>query len=278
MQDMTGFVAYDDLAIEPLERLGWQVRFVPWDQSEIDWNQFDAVVIRSTWDYQHRVAEFIRVLKQIDASRARLFNPLPVCLWNMNKAYLRELGDKGCAVLPTVWFDRLAPEDLDGIWQRWNVERLVVKPAVGANADHAFVLAHGNREGTAEALETYQARPGLVQPFVDAIESEGEFSLFFFGGEYSHAIRKRPKPGDFRVQEEHGGIIESCSASEDLRQAAAAVLQHVEGPLLYARVDLVRYFDRWCVMEIELIEPSLYFPYADSAPRTFAAALDRVCR
>ncbi len=278
MQDMTGFVAYDHLAIEPLQQLGWQVQFTPWDRPETDWNEFDAVVIRSTWDYQHRVGEFIQVLRQIEASRARLFNPLQVCLWNMNKVYLRELSDKGCAVLPTVWFDRLAAEDLDGIWQRWDAERLVVKPAVGANADHAYVLARGSRAGTTEAMETYRMRPGLVQPFVDAIEFEGEYSLFFFGGEYSHTIRKRPKPGDFRVQEEHGGIIESCPASGDLRHAAAAVLQHIDGPLLYARVDLVRYLDRWCVMEIELIEPSLYFSYADSAPRAFAAALDRFCR
>lgn len=274
MQDMTGFYAYDHLAIEPLNQLGWVVEQIPWDQEGVEWGQYQAVVIRSTWDYQNRPAEFLRVLETIETSGAKLFNPSHICRWNMHKGYLRELSEKGCPTLPTIWIEQMVEGDVDRWFRELNSQRLVIKPTVGANADNAFVLTEEDSDSVLNALEVYRHREGLVQPYVDSIESEGEYSLFYFGEMYSHAINKRPRPGDFRVQEEHGGIIRSIRATEELRRAGQLVLETISEPLLYARIDFVNWQGALRLMEVELIEPSLYFSYSPSAPQLFANELD----
>jgi hypothetical protein len=113
---------------------------------------------------------------------------------------------------------------------------------------------------------------------VASIETIGEFSLFYFGGQYSHAVNKKPKPGDFRVQEEHGGIIQSITANEQLMQYGQFVMDQMGQELLYARVDLVQWEGQPAVMEVELIEPSLYFAFDPESPRRFAMALDRMLK
>lgn len=275
MQDMTGFFAYDQLAIEPLNQLGWSVEEIPWDQADVVWGQYQAVVIRSTWDYQNRPAEFLRVLEAIEASGAKLFNPAHVCQWNMHKGYLRDLSSKGCPTLPTIWVERMVEGDVARWCRELNSSRLVIKPTVGANADHAFVLSEGDPDSASIAYGVYRRREGLVQPYVDSIESEGEYSLFYFGDKYSHAINKRPRSGDFRVQEEHGGIISSIHATDELLQAGQFVLERIDEHLLYARIDFVNWQGALRLMEVELIEPSLYFSYSPTAPILFASELDR---
>ena len=276
MQDTRGFYIYDYLAHAPLGRLGWNVEEVPWDDPHIDWDQFEVVVIRSPWDYQKKPHEFVRVLETIDRGNARLFNPLDICLWNMNKVYLRDLVARGVATIPTIWLDRLESNSFHQLFSELQSERIVVKPTVGANADDTFVLSLHGSENRGEALSVFANKPLMVQPFVEAIVSEGEYSLFYFGGEFSHAIQKIPKQNDFRVQEEHGGIISSVIASEDLQSAGRLAIDAIGQPLLYARADFVRFQDGLALMELELIEPSLYFAFDDKSPERFASALNRL--
>jgi glutathione synthase/RimK-type ligase-like ATP-grasp enzyme len=157
------------------------------------------------------------------------------------------------------------------------VEKLLAKPAIGANADDAYVLAGGDDENAARAVAALGARDALIQPFLESVLEEGEYSLFYFGGDYSHAIRKRPAAGDFRVQEEHGGDIRPVVPDAATLEAGQACLRALGETLLYARVDLIRLPDgTMAVMEVELIEPSLYFDQDALAASRFAAKLDEM--
>ncbi|MEM8556212.1 MAG: hypothetical protein AAGG50_00045 [Bacteroidota bacterium] len=278
MADPTGFVIDDDLAIAPLDALGWHVDRVPWT-ADADWDAFDIVIIRSPWDYQHHAAAFLAVLDRIEASAARLENPAALVRWNLDKGYLRDLDAQGHAIVPTVWSDGLDAAVggmLDSAFDRFDTDQLIVKPTVSANADDTFWL---KRDGLAEALrvtlaETFRDRACMVQPFVPAVVSEGEFSLFYFAGAYSHTILKTPKPRDFRVQEEHGGLIRAVHPEPTLRAQADAVVAMLSPAPLYARADFVRMPDgTFAVMELELIEPALYLRMDADAPERFARAV-----
>lgn len=272
---LDAFVAYDHLAVEPLARLGWTVERVPW-RAEADWNAYDVVVVRSPWDYQDDPDAFLAVLAAIDASSARLENPLAVMRWNLRKTYLRDLEAAGIPIVPTRWAEGLTPVALSTAFDAWDVAEVVAKPVVSANADGTFRLGP-DADAWGEAVLALADRACMIQPFVPSVVAEGEWSVFAFRGAISHAILKTPAAGDFRVQEEHGGVIRGIEPDPDLlalTEAALAAVPHPE-PLLYARVDAVRLPDgTLAIIELELIEPSLYFPFADGSAERFAAALD----
>lgn len=276
MQKMDDFFSYDHLAVEPLGRRGWDVVDVPWSGTQTDWSTFDAVVIRSPWDYQNSPDAFLRTLAQIESSTARLFNPLSICRWNLNKSYLRDIQSQGVPIVPTTWLDRLDTATVQGMLENRDADDwLVAKPMVGANADGIHVLKAGDADGIDAATAYYQRQPVMVQPFLRSVQSVGEYSLFYFAGNYSHAIIKRPKQDDFRVQEEHGGTMEAIQPSPAIRETADAAVDVIGETLLYARVDLVLLEEGSpAVIELELIEPSLYFPYDPESPGRFADALD----
>ncbi len=270
MDVLGDFVVDDALAHEPLGSLGWEVSEVPWRQPA-DWDRFDAVVVRSTWDYVESPRAFLSVLEQVEASRAVLLNPLDLIRWNLAKTYLRDLAGRGVDTVPTIW-GRGRP-DLDALVHRLGSDRLVLKPEVGANAVHTFVVSQSEPgPSPAELAVAFAHRPWMAQPFVDSVVSEGEFSLFFFDGAYSHCVLKTPAPGDFRVQEEHGAAIESVDPEPRLLRAATRAVAVLPAQPLYARVDLVRHGAGFHVMELELVEPSLYLRMDPRAPTRFARA------
>ncbi len=157
---------------------------------------------------------------------------------------------------------------------------IVVKPVIGANADDAFRLAReGSPELRAQVLSRFRSRMALVQPFLHSVVDSGEYSLFYFAGQYSHAVIKIPAAGDFRVQEEHGGVIRSTRPDQDCLAAGEKAMSAIPNPTLYARVDLARLATgQLAVMEVELIEPSLYFLYDNQSPQRFAEAFDAMMK
>ena len=280
MNSLEGFFCSDSLTYKPLERLGWTVDEVSWRSTSVSWGDFDLVVIRSPWDYSDAPAAFLTVLEQIDASDALLANPLSVVRWNLDKSYLRELRRKGISIVPTQWCDRLSGDDLQAAFSAFTTDEIVVKPTIGAGARDTYRLRNNSSDSAfSSVLETFRNRPAMLQPFLVSIVERGEFSLFYFAGELSHCISKLPAPGDFRVQEEHGGIITLCTPTELMREEAHRVLKGIDEELLYARVDLVELASgELAVIEVELIEPSLYFGYDERAAGRFASALDRMYR
>ena len=269
MDDLAGYVSDDELALPHLAELGIRTDILSWRQTVIDWSAFDAVIIRTPWDYQQYPNEFLEVLSGIETETA-LHNSLEIVRWNLDKTYLRDLAEKGVRIVPTLWRQRYDAAPFANWLDELSTDEVIVKPTVSATAAFTYRL----REFDVSLFFVFAEREFLVQPFMSSILDEGEYSLFYFNGEYSHAIVKRPKPADFRVQEEHGGIITEIEADEEMRDAASDVLEHIEEDLLYARVDLVRDDEgKFALMELELIEPSLYLRMNADAPARFAAAI-----
>jgi glutathione synthase/RimK-type ligase-like ATP-grasp enzyme len=276
LQDPADYVIDDELAYAPLSSLGWRVDTIPWQRRQVDWRKYDAVVIRSTWDYVNDPDAFLHTLAEIERSDTPLFNELDLVRWNIRKTYLRDLAGRGVAVVPTIWRDRLQPNELLNLLEEVGTVEVVIKPVVGLNARGAFRLdAQSARNGADELYRYYADRALLAQPFLSAITTEGEFSLFYFNGDLSHAILKVPKPGDFRVQEEHGGLIRAVAIDDALHAAGDAAMRAIDTVPLYARADFARANDgsKYWLMELELIEPSLYLRMDKAAPMRFACAL-----
>ena len=276
MADAGDYVTDYHVSFEPMQALGWAVETVDW-RSERNWNRFDAVYICAPWDYPQHVDEFRRVLRAIDASSARLFNDIAIVDWNLEKTYLRDIEQRGDDIVPSTWYDSFAASDVPVFFREHSCDKLVIKPTVGANAQDTFVLTNPVDAKLLATLQlVFNNRRFFVQPFIENIRSEGEFSLFFFNGVYSHAILKTPKPGDFRVQEEHGADIIPVAPPAGLLPIARQVFSHIEPMPVYGRGDWVRGPDgRFLLMELELIEPSLYLRTDRNAATRFAAAFNQ---
>ncbi len=274
LHDPTGFVIDDDLAHAPLAKRGVAVENVPWDRPNMNWTDYDLVVLRSTWDYQHHAEKFLATLAAIEHSGTPLRNGTDIVRWNMPKTYLRELDERGVPVVPTLWRERLGPGDLLPLIDEAGSAETVIKPVVSGNAQGAYRLDRESAAARVDEIEAYFAnRPLMMQPFERNIVEEGEFSLIYFNGQLSHSILKVPKSGDFRVQEEHGGDIRAIRADAVLTAAGDAAMRAVGDTLLYGRVDLVRHDKEFRVMELELIEPALYLRMEPGAPERFADAV-----
>lgn len=269
MDDLGSYVSDDDLAIQPLGELGVAVETISWRQTERAWSDFELVVIRTPWDYQSSPDEFLAVLETIE-SQTRLENPLDIVRWNLDKRYLREMETRGERIVPTIWDATYNAAEFDRWLDEFSVDEIIIKPTVSATAEHTYRL----KTFDASLESVFSTRDFLVQPFMPNIIAEGEFSLFYFNGQYSHAINKSPKTNDFRVQEEHGGIITEITPDDELMTAGRETVATIGSDLLYARVDFVRDGDGdFRLMELELIEPALYLRMNEGAPKRFAEAI-----
>ena len=273
MDSLDDFFNYDPMLFEPLKAVGWLAEEVSWRKTDVDWNDYDVVVIRTTWDYQDDVEGFKACLQRIEASSAQLQNSLKIVEWNISKNYLKDLQNQGINIVPTLWFDSFLLSELQAGFSHFDTPQIVLKPLVSAGADHTYRLTPENLNERADELKaTFGQREFMLQPFLPGIVDEGEYSLFYFAGHYSHSILKQPESGDFRVQEEHGGQLSSIQPSEDMLTTASHCLAALPADVLYARIDLVRHKNEFAVMEIELIEPSLYFNMDPGSPQRFVDA------
>jgi hypothetical protein len=251
--------ADDRLAAEALRRRGAVVQPLRWDAPIGEWASFDAVIVRSVWDYHLRPLEFLQWVEALERAGTRLLNPPDVLRWNHHKSYLRHLASQGVATVPTAWVERGADVDLVGLLADRGWAEAVVKPAISASAHQTWASSRSSAPSDQGRFhDLLSAGDVLVQPLVPEVRSKGEWSLVFFGGAFSHAMLKRPREGDFRVQEELGGTAE-C------REPPSALVEH-------ARVDGVERDGGLVVMELELIEPVLYLGAEGGAPDRFAGA------
>jgi len=220
----------DRYLVDALVRRGVAVEERPWSDVTVEWERYDAVIVRSCWDYFHRAVEFHRWLDELEARGARVFNAMTTLRWNADKAYLRDLDASGVPVIPTHWIDRGATSSLEDVRRRTGWSELVVKPAVSGGAHRTWRASPGELTEDERLAEMAADGTVLVQPLVDEIESEGEWSLIFFDGRFSHAVIKRPRAGDFRVQTEHGGTVESIVPPASIIADAARALSHAIAP------------------------------------------------
>jgi hypothetical protein len=248
-----------DLLVPALEERGLDARWVVWDDAGVDWSQ-GLVAVRSTWDYEHRLPEFL------DWSRALpwMLNSPRVFAWNTDKAYLLELAEAGVEVVPTVSVDR--SEDIGAALDA--VGDAVVKPRVGAGGRGAVLVRD-------ERPADFGRGPWVVQPMVESVGDEGETTVFVLDGEVVSQARKRPGAGDFRVHERYGGTTVAVPVSEEaagLARRAVLAAQRLLGERLdYARVDQMRLADgTLAVSELEVTEPGLYLEVLPGNAERFA--------
>lgn len=277
MDEPGDYVTDYHLSFDAMAELGWNVDSVSWRNPSHDWNQYNAVYICTPWDYPDDPDLFMTTLEAIENSSAQLINPISLVRWSLAKSYLRDLAERGGAVVPSLWFDHFDAGQVSGWFERLGSGQVVIKPEVGTNSKHQFMLRDPVSHEQLETLkQVYRERPFFVQPFVSNAQTEGEYSLFFFGGEYSHAILKTPEQGDFRSQEEYGAEIKSVVATAEQVGAAEKLLALVDPQPTYVRVDLVRDdAGNYLLMELELIEPSLYLRTDAGAAGRFARAFDQ---
>jgi glutathione synthase/RimK-type ligase-like ATP-grasp enzyme len=250
---------------------------VRWDDARADWLGYGAVVLRSTWDYHRRVDEFHTWIDRMDAIGARVWNPPRVLRWNTDKRYLARIAHPSLSPPPTAILERGTAVNLQALLEANGWDEAVLKPAISADG---FSTERTSRERAAPDQAVLDAMLGrgdvVVQQLVPEIRTNGEISMMFFGGVFSHAVSKRPQAGEFRVQERLGGRIAWTDPPPALVEHARALLDAHAPGCLYARVDVVITADRVVLMEVELLEPSLYLEHHRPSARAFALAIQRI--
>ena len=258
--DLDKLFEEDELLLRGFQAQGFHARPVVWNDPAVDWDEFDIALIRSTWDYLDEQEHFLEVLSRIEASSCRLFNPISAVRWNIDKNYLFDLEKWGIPVIPTI----LASEANAGTVQRLFGDRLgqtvILKPTIGLGASHSQRVPLDELDAALMELRASQPqREYLVQPFVETILSEGEWSFIYFNHQLSHVLLKKPAANDYRVQGIYGGTVQPAAPAPDDLLRAESVMAALPFDLLYARLDFLRVNGTLSVIEIELIEPIFSF-------------------
>lgn len=265
----------DDLLLVPaLEELGVNAVPAVWSRGDIDWASFEALVMRSPWDYFERADEFRGWLDERIASGVLMCNSREILDWNFDKSYLQDLAQKGVELVPTICIARQEKADIGALARARGWNEIVVKPTIGGGGYRVvrFPLEELPRYAD-EIARTLEDRGVLVQPFLPEIVTGGELSLLFFDGVYSHAVCKRPQAGDYRVQFQYGGTDEDVEASEALVAQAHVCIEHCPTLPVYARVDGVVKDGKFLLMELEVFEPLMFLARNPDAPARFARAI-----
>lgn len=256
----------DKLLIPIFNLNGFEVGAEIWDDENVDWFKYDAVIIRSTWDYFLKLQEFLTWISSFKNSKTLLFNSPEVIINNTHKFYLKSLQQKGISIIPT-WFSsqKILIENMKG------TQKVVLKPAVSGGSFKTEVFE--TKLLTQEILDKKIGKGDwLVQPFLSQIIDNGELSLIFFGGEYSYCIQKIPKKGDFRVQKQFGATYNHFEPDVDLIDKAKNIIHLAGKNTLYARVDGLLIENEFLLMEVEMIEPDLFFEHTKTGPIDFVNA------
>ncbi|MCU0704766.1 MAG: hypothetical protein MUF18_12380 [Fimbriiglobus sp.] len=267
-------LADDGLLQSALARRGLTSVRVDWADASVDWSAFGCAVFRTTWDYFERFGEFTAWLKRLER-QTRVCNPIATIRWNMDKHYLADLDARGVPVVPSRFLERGSTEKLADVLNETGWGEAVVKPCVSGAARHTYRVNRRTAGELQPRLSSLLAEEAMmVQPFQADIAAGGEVSLMVFGGRVSHAICKRVKAGDFRVQDDHGGTVhEHTPTAEQIAFAERAVAAVAPVPV-YGRVDVVRdNLGQLAVMELELIEPELWLRMHPPAAEVFADAV-----
>ena len=252
-----------------LEKQGLSVDITYWDDSSYKWNQTKCILFRTIWDYFKRFEEFFLWLEEIK-DQTKLINSYDLIKWNINKHYLKDLQEKGIQIVPTFFADKNCAQSLYNISRINKWPDLVIKPAISASAFKTYKILNGEINAKEKLFqELVHQRDMLVQPYIKTIEEFGEASLMVFDGNFTHAVLKKAKPGDFRVQDDFGGTVNSYDPTKEEILFAEKVFQSCKSMPLYGRVDIVWDENRnFYLSELEIIEPELWIrKYPKSAER-----------
>lgn len=267
----------DKLLADCLRNLGFDPKPLVWNEPNQSLADYSAVIVRSCWDYHKKPQEFLAWIGKLESSGLKVLNPPNILRWNVDKTYLRELEKSGVKIPPTVWFEKGEAGSLSKTLAENDWQKAVLKPTISATAWRTFIVTPENADELQPELENLLLTGGaMVQKFVAEIQTKGEWSFVFFNKEFSHAVLKRAKAGDFRVQDNFGGSVEtSVKPAPALVKMAQEIIRNINEDLLYARVDGAEIAGEFCLMELELIEPVFFLENNLSAATKFAAAIAR---
>ena len=251
-----------------------QADVVVWNDPQVNFSDYQCLIFRTIWDYFEHPDAFTAWLDKIAQLGIKTINPISAIRRNQHKFYLKNLQDLAVAIIPTIFIQKNSGLDLKKlIPERW--QKVIIKPAVSGGA---YLTRLFERSEMASVVDEYgpiaAERDLLIQPFMPEIQEQGEISLLFFGGKFSHAVLKRPSAGEFRVQSQFGGNYTALNVSDELLATAQKIIAAFGGELIYARVDGIIADGKFLLMELELIEPDLYLDYANGAKERYIAALE----
>ncbi|MEM6805573.1 MAG: hypothetical protein AAF696_29520 [Bacteroidota bacterium] len=263
----------DQLVADYLERKEISCEPVVWNDPAINWDQFDLLLVRSVWDYHLLFEEWVAFLQKLMEHKRKVLNPIDVLLWNSDKRYLQEiLGDQ--KQVPFQIFEQGSEIDLKALMSTASWEKLVVKPTVSASGFKTWSCHISEATAKQEEFELLlKERDLIVQEFAPEVVEQGEWSLVFFDKVFSHAVLKRVKVGEFRVQSDYGGTSEKGEAPSSAIQTAQDILDGIPSPICYARVDGIMRDGAFYLMELELIEPELFVDQVRGSEKAFGAAI-----
>ncbi|RBN50909.1 ATP-grasp domain-containing protein [Flavobacterium psychrolimnae] len=263
----------DQKIIPALAQHNIQATAAIWSDKTINWSEFDYLVFRNTWDYFEKETEFKIWLNQIAQLEIKTLNPIVTIKQNIHKFYLREMEQQGITILPTVFIDKTDALNLaELIPAHWY--KAVIKPAFSAGSYLTEVFEISEIQAISEKYKSIAAEKELLlQEFMPEIQTLGETSFIFFNKKFSHAVNKKPVDGDFRVQSLFGGKYTLVHPSSEMIQKAQKIVDTFQEDLLYARVDGILIDNELYLMEIECIEPDLYFNLSENAMERFVAEI-----
>lgn len=262
----------DSLLLEPLKKRGIEVVPIIWSSPTPSRSSLDAIVMRSAWDYHLRSGEFIHWMNSLNKNHQRVFNSVKTMLWNIDKTYLLHLASKGVFIVPTIKIHSINDADWQKI-ERW--PEIIIKPVIGTSAFGITKSLSVNKNEAHKTIATLlKTGDVIIQPFMKEIMA-GEISFIFIEKQFSHAVLKTPIKNDFRTQRFFGASITRIYPSIHLIHQARDIIYTIKEPLLYARLDAIEVKGSLILMELELIEPHLFFDIVPEAASTFADAIAR---
>ena len=266
-----------ELLKSAFESQGLKVDITYWDNPSYEWQQTKSVLFRTVWDYFERFDEFWEWLEQVK-TKTRLINSYELIKWNIDKHYLRDLKNNGIQVVPTYFADRGNNICLQEIANLNDWKHIVIKPAISASAFNTYKITNDEIEQKEQLFhELLQTHDMLVQPFFPPISELGEASLMVFGGKFTHAILKKAKAGDFRVQDDFGGTVHDYNPTQEEIKFAEKVFQSCTSLPIYGRVDIVWDSNKHIYLsELEIIEPELWIRNRPESANKIAEAVNKI--
>lgn len=251
------------------ENAGVNFDVIIWDQ--VDWTQYKNVLIRTPWDYSEKSELFLQKISKAMQANVNIIHSPDIIRWNMDKKYLIELSSK-MKVVRTECVEQFDPQTAASYFKVLGVNDLVFKPKIGAGGRDTFKVGIKDDLSVLDGLKKQSV---LIQPYISSISEIGEYSFIFFDGEFSHAVLKKVKEGEFRVQDDHGGTVSGYEPNEDEVLQIKKMLNALKYKTVYARVDVVKHEGQFLLMEMEIIEPELFFRFSKNGMENFVNAVKK---
>ncbi len=250
-----------------------EAKAVIWDDPTINWKNFDVLIFRNTWDYYEKQIEFDAWLAKIEKIGIKTLNSISIINKNKHKFYLKDLEKLGIKILPTIFINKTENLNISSIIpNHW--KKAVIKPAYSGGSYQTELFDINNIDKINQQYASIASEKELLlQEFMPEIKTHGETSFIFFNKKFSHAVNKKPVNNDFRIQQQFGGIYSLIKADQKIIEKAQKIVNTFPEDLLYARVDGIIIENELHLMEIECLEPDLYFNLAEGSIDKFVESI-----